>query len=181
MSLSSVTNGPRPQALQDALASQLEAKGLSAEKAQSIGSALESVAQSTMNTGGGRTDPSTVRAALDQKLATDVENGTLTADEASQVGAALDAFEAKMAADRPSGPPPAGAGGPPPNGAGGPPPAGGGGKVEESSEEDEDDSEKTALELLLESLKEASQGAGSGKTQDYMTQLMSQGLVDIKA
>lgn len=173
MSLSSVTNGPRPQALQDALASQLEAKGVNAEKAQSIGSALESVAQSTMNAGGGRTDPSTVRAALDQKLAADVESGTLTADEASQVGAALDAFEAKMAAGRPSGPPP--------NGAGGPPPAGAGGKVEETSEEDEDDSEKTALELLLESLKEASQGAGSGKTQDYMTQLVSQGLVDIKA
>ena len=173
MSLSSVTNGPRPQALQDALASQLQAKGVNAEKAQSIGSALESVAQSTMGAGGGRTDPSTVRAALDQKLAADVESGTLTADEASQVGAALDAFEAKMAAGRPSGPPP--------GGAGGPPPAGGGGKVEETSEEDEDDSEKTALELLLESLKEASQGAGSGKTQDYMTQLVSQGLVDIKA
>jgi hypothetical protein len=174
MSLSSVTNGPRPQALQDALASQLQAKGVNAEKAQSIGSALESVAQSTMNAGGGRTDPSTVRAALDQKLAADLESGTLTADEASQVGAALDAFEAKMAAGRPSGPPPSGAGGPPPAG-------GGGGKVEETSEEDEDDSEKTALELLLESLKEASQGAGSGKTQDYMTQLVSQGLVDIKA
>lgn len=172
MSLSSVTNGPRPHPLQDALASQLEAKGVNAEKAQSIGSALESVAQSTMNAGGGRADPSTVRAALDQKLAADVESGTLTADEASQVGAALDSFEAKMAAGRPSGPPPAGAGGPPP---------GGGGKVEETSAEDEDDSEKTALELLLESLKEASQGAGSGKARDYMTQLVSQGLVDIKA
>ncbi|KJS36010.1 MAG: hypothetical protein VR70_14730 [Rhodospirillaceae bacterium BRH_c57] len=165
MSLSSITNDPRPQAQQDALASQLQAKGVKADKAESISSKLESVVQSTMTASNGPTDPSTIRATLDQKLAADVESGTLTADEASQVGAALDAFEAKLAPNRPSG-------GPPPGG-------GGGGQVEETS--DEDDSEKTVLELLMESLKEASQEAGSNKTQDYMTQLMSQGLIDIKA
>lgn len=165
MSLSSITNDPRPQAQQDALASQLQAKGVKADKAESISSKLESVVQSTMAASSGHTDPSSIRATLDQKLAADVESGTLTADEASQVGAALDAFEAKLAPNRPSG-------GPPPGG-------GGGGQVEETSEED--DSEKTVLELLMESLKEASQEAGSNKTQDYMTQLMSQGLIDIKA
>lgn len=36
MSLSSITNDPRPQAQQDALASQLQAKGVKADKAESI-------------------------------------------------------------------------------------------------------------------------------------------------
>ncbi|MBR9972484.1 hypothetical protein [Magnetospirillum sulfuroxidans] len=174
MSISSISQGSRPASLQESLSSSLQNKGLTADKAATIGSELESVAQSSMSAGTGKTDPSSIRAALENQLSQDVESGTLSADEADQVRAALDEFESQMAANRPAGGPPAG--GPPP---GGPPPAGGAGKAEETDEED--DSEKTALELLLESLKEASQGTDTSKAKDYLTQMMSQGLVDLKA
>ena len=171
MTIASVTQGVRPQSLQETLTTSLQGKGVSAEKSASIGSELESVARSTMSAGSGPADPASVRAALEEKLSSDVESGTLTAEEADQVRAALDEFEAQRAANRPAGPPP--------GGAGGPPPAGGGGEAEETEEEDE--TEKTALEELLEKLQEASQGNDTSKARDYLTQLMSQGLVDIKA
>lgn len=178
MSITSVTQGVRPPSLHETLATSLQGKGLSAEKSSTIGTELESVARSTMSAGSGPADPASVRAAIEAKLSSDVEAGTLTGEEADQVRAALDEFESQMAANRPAGPPPGGPGGP--GGAGGPPPGGGGTEEAEETEE-EDETEKTALEQLLEKLKEAGQGNDTAKTRDYLTQLMSQGLVDIKA
>lgn len=171
MSISSV--GGRPPSLQDTLSTSLQSKGLSAEKSSSISSELENVVKSAMGSGSSPADPASVREALEKQLTQDVEAGTLTQEEADQVRTALDEFESQMAANRPSGPPP----GPPPGG--GAPPAGG---SEETSEtEEEDETEKTALEELLEKLQEANQGNDTSKAKDYLTQLMSSGLVDIKA
>lgn len=173
MSISSV--GGRPPSLQDTLSTSLQSKGLSAEKSSSISSELESVAKATMGAGSMPADPASVREALEQQLTKDVAAGTLTQEEADQVSAALDEFETQMAANRPSAPPP----GPPPSGAGGPPPSGG--SQETSETEEEDETEKTALEELLEKLQQANQGNDTSKAKDYLTQLMSSGLVDIKA
>lgn len=171
MSISSV--GGRPPSLQDTLTTSLQSKGLSSEKSSSISSELESVVKSTMSSGSSPADPASVREALEDQLSKDVDAGTLTQEEADQVRTALDEFESQMAANRPSAPPP----GPPPGG--GAPPAGG---SEETSEtEEEDESEKSALEELLEKLQEANQGNDTSKTKDYLSQLMSSGLVDIKA
>ena len=171
MSISSISQGSRPPSLQETLSTSLQSKGLSADQASAIGSELESVAQSTMSSSSGKADPSSVRAALEEQLSKDVESGTLTSDEADQVRSALNDFEAQMKANRPAGPPPGGAGGPPP---------GEGGEVQES-DNDEDDSSQSALEQLLESLQNTSQGTSTSKTQDYLSQLMTSGLVDIKA
>lgn len=170
MSISSITQGSRPPSLQQALTSSLQNNGLSSDQASTIGSELESVAQAAMSSSSGKADPSSIRAALEAQLSKDVENGTLSSDEADQVRSALDDFESQMAANRPSGPPP--------GGTGGPPPAGGG--VQASDDDDDDEDSKSALEQLLESLKSTDQGS-STKTQDYMAQLMSSGLVDLQA
>lgn len=165
MSISSVSSGLRPPSLQETLTTSLQSKGLSEEQSSTISAELESVVQSTMSSGSSPADPASVRAALEEQLSKDVEAGTLTAEEADQVRAALDEFEAQMAANKPSGPPPAEQGG----------------SESVTATESEDDSEQSALEQLLEKLKEAGQGNDTSKTTDYLTQLMSQGLVDIKA
>lgn len=168
MSISSISGGSAPQSLQDALASFLKAEGLSSDKASTIGAELDSVAQSVMSSSDSDTpaDPASVRAALEEQLTEDVNNGTLTQEEADQVRAALDDFEEQMKANAPAGPPPEGEES---------------AVSEDASATTDTDSDKSALDLLLESLKANNQGTDTTNAQNYLTQLLSQSVVDVKA
>ncbi|MBI5163597.1 MAG: hypothetical protein HY985_06815 [Magnetospirillum sp.] len=174
MSTPSIAGLLPPPNMQDRFATMFEAKGLSTDKASEIAAEVDAAAQTQMSAQSGPADPSSVRSAIDEKLEEAVAAGTLTSEEADLVGSALDEFESKMAANGP----PGGAGGPPP---GGPPPGGGGGAQKGGQSE-----EKSALEELLEMLKEKAESTSTSQTAlnnaaDYLKQALSGSLFTTQA
>jgi len=94
MSISTV--GSQSTSPQARLLADLQNKGLAADKAGLVASEIDSAVQSTKNSGTGKPDQASVRAAIEKQLTADVSSGKLSAADAAIVRKTLDEFDKRM-------------------------------------------------------------------------------------
>ena len=80
------------------LLKQLEANGLSADKAKLVATDLAAATATTAGNTGTVTSSVSVRAALDTRIAADVSSGKLSKDDAAAVKKTLDQVDAQSSA-----------------------------------------------------------------------------------
>ncbi|RAU22771.1 hypothetical protein CU669_05110 [Paramagnetospirillum kuznetsovii] len=198
MSVNALGQRQSPQAM---MLSNLESNGLSADKANAISKEIDSVVKATMSSSASdsaKASPSDVRAAIEAKLKEDIESGEITEEDATTIRTTLDQFESQMAKGHGGGPPP------------GPPPGGGADSQSASSDSKTvksttstttngitttvttysdgstsssvsfDTSGQSSIQTLQDLLKALS-GDNAANSSNYLSKMLSSGLVDTSA
>lgn len=211
MSVTGVSSQSQHVSPQARLLGDLEKNGLSADKAAQVSSEIETAVKSVASaSGSGRPNPTDVRAAIEKQLKADVQSGKITESDADTIRTTLDKFEQQMGQGAPAGGPPPGGGQPPAasGGSGGGGSASGTSSdstavVSTTSSTSADGTtttvttyadgtkttktthgaaNKSTVQSLQDILKASSQdGTDSKATSDYLTKLLTSGLVNTTA